>query len=100
MDLLELVKESTIEGETENEQGLIEVDEDIDGMDIEGIVDSKVEAKVFLCKASWSGLYEDTWQPPRRLDCYGLVNTFHTSNPGKPKPEARGLQRVIREDYS
>jgi len=30
------------------------------------------------------------------LDCYALVNAFHTSNPEKPKPEARELQRMIR----
>jgi len=94
--LLEPVKESTIEGQPQYEQGPVEAEEDVEEWDVEGIIDSKVEAGAFLYKVRWSGPYEDTWQPPCDLDCYTLVNAFHTSNPERPKPEARELKRMIR----
>jgi hypothetical protein len=94
--LLELARESSIEGQPQYDQGLVEADEDAEEWDVEGIVDSKIEAGAFLYKVRWSGAYEDTWQPPCDLDCYQLVNAFHISNPDKPKPEARELRRMIR----
>jgi|SRR5271170_527218 len=73
-----------------------EAEEDVEEWEVEGIIDSKVKAGTFLYKVRWSGPYGDTWQPPCDLDCYALVNAFHTSKPEKPKPEARELQRMIR----
>jgi hypothetical protein len=85
-----------IEGQPEYKQGLVEAGEPPQEWEVEGIVDSAIINGVFYYKVRWAGDYEDSWQPPRDIDCYNFVNAFHTSNPDKPKPQARELRQMIR----
>jgi hypothetical protein len=50
--LLELAKELTIKGQPMYEQGLVKAKEDIEEWEVEGIVNSKIKAGVFLYKVS------------------------------------------------
>jgi hypothetical protein len=50
--LLELARKATIKGQLEYAQSLVEADEEIEEWDVENIVDSKIEERVFLYKVS------------------------------------------------
>jgi hypothetical protein len=50
--LLELARKATIKGQLEYAQSLVEADEEIEEWDVENIVDSKIEERIFLYKVS------------------------------------------------
>jgi hypothetical protein len=97
IELLEPVKDSTIEGQPEYPQGPLESTEDQE-WEVKGIIDSRIHPEYgFQYRVAWEGDWEPTWEPPTNCTgCPELVTAFHVSNPDKPTPEAREFRRTIQ----